>query len=151
MERSLPRPAAWLGLAGLLPFIAGALAALAAAPGSPLHATALAALGAYGAVILSFLGAVHWGLALAEPGRPPTVTAARLGLGVVPSLLAWAALLLPPAAGLGLIAAGILATAGIETMASRRGLVPEGYLRLRWLLSPGAAHCLAIGVAMRVP
>ena len=56
------RLATALGIAGLIPFAAGAALALL----SDDAAAARAALLAYGAVILSFLGAVHWGLALAS-------------------------------------------------------------------------------------
>jgi hypothetical protein len=129
----LARP---LGFAGLIPFagLAGlSLFGVAWAPG---------AIAAYGATILAFLGAVHWGFALrALPGEDHA-GAARLVLGVVPSLLAWVALLLPTGAGLWLLAAGILGTAAVETMAARRGLVPAEYLRLRWWLSAGAAAAL---------
>ncbi len=76
-----------LGWSGLLPFVGGALAVAVAPP--VWHDTALRALVAYGAVIVSFLGGIHWG--------SPTGAAhdaARLW-GVVPSLLAWPLLLLP--------------------------------------------------------
>lgn len=129
-----------LGLLGLLPFIAGALAVLLA----PDHwgGFARGALIAYGAVILSFLGAVHWGLALRAPPAEAWATPARLVLGVVPSLIGWAALLLLEAASPPLLAAGILATAAMEQWAAGRGLVPGFYMRLRWVLSLGAAACL---------
>ncbi|MGK7866544.1 DUF3429 domain-containing protein [Falsiroseomonas sp. E2-1-a20] len=136
MTPTLPLPAALLGAAGLLPFLG--LAALAGF-GVPQAAPALAA---YGATILAFLGAVHWGLALAGPS-PANV--ARLGLGVVPSLIGFAALLLPVRQGLAVLAVATLATAAVETLAARRGLVPWDYLKLRWLLSAGAACCLGIG------
>ena len=48
--------------AGLLPFVAGALG-IALLDGEPRQFSARA-LVAYGAVILSFVGAVHWGLLL---------------------------------------------------------------------------------------
>ena len=51
-----------MGLAGLLPFAVSALGSFAA-PDS-WQGFAERALIAYGAVILGFLGAVHWGLAL---------------------------------------------------------------------------------------
>jgi hypothetical protein len=73
--------------------------------------------------------------------------APRLGLGVVPALVAWVALLLPPLPGLSLLALGILGTAAVETAAAARGLVPPAYLRLRWILSLAAAMSLAIGAA----
>jgi hypothetical protein len=129
----LARP---LGLAGLLPFAGLAVLSLAGVAWAP------GAILAYGATILAFLGAVHWGFALrALPGEEHA-GAARLALGVVPPLIAWVALLLPLPAGLWVVAAGILATAAVETLAARRGLVPAGYLRLRWWLSAGAAASL---------
>jgi hypothetical protein len=138
MNTTLPLPAALLGAAGLLPFLGlAALSSLGAASATP-------ALAAYGATILAFLGAVHWGLALAAPS-PANVP--RLALGVVPSLVAFAALLLPLRPGLLLLAAAILATAAVETLAARRGLVPRDYLRLRWYLSAGASACLLVGAA----
>jgi hypothetical protein len=145
MDRSLPRPVRWLGLAGLLPFLATALLAWTAP--AEWRGVALYALAAYGAVILSFLGAVHWGLALGAPAAEAAVTAPRLGFGVLPSLLAWFALLLPPWPGLTLLALGILGTAAVETLAAGHGLVPRPYLRLRWELSLGAALCLLVGAA----
>ncbi|WP_209318502.1 DUF3429 domain-containing protein [Falsiroseomonas selenitidurans] len=132
----LARP---LGAAGLLPFL---LLALALAAGFPQAGPALAA---YGATILAFLGAVHWGLALAAPGPADP---ARLVLGVVPALLAWLALLLPLQPGLALLAAGILATAAVEQRGMRAGLLPQPYMRLRWWLSGGAGFCLLAGALL---
>ena len=145
MDRPLPRPTLWLGLAGLLPFLGAALLAWTAP--AEWRGVALYALAAYGAVILSFLGAVHWGLALRAGPAEATAMAPRLGLGVLPALVGWVALLLPPLPGLTLLALGILVTAAVETAAASRGLVPPGYLRLRWILSLGAALGLAIGAA----
>jgi hypothetical protein len=54
------------------------------------------------------------------------------------------ALLLPLRPGLALLAAAMLVTAAAESLAARAGLVPVGYLRLRWVLSVGAAACLAL-------
>lgn len=141
---SMPSPALWLGLAGLIPFAATAL--LSWLLPAETRGLALFALAAYGMVILSFLGAVHWGFALRAPPEEARYAAPRLGLGVVPALLAWAALLLPPVPGLGLLAAGILMTAAVESLAARRGLVPEAYVQLRWGLSLGAALCLLVGL-----
>ncbi|SDB68417.1 DUF3429 domain-containing protein [Belnapia rosea] len=141
----MPPSARWLGAAGLLPFIATALLSWMLPP--ELRGFALFALAAYGMVILSFLGAVHWGLALRAPPEEARYGAPRLGLGVVPALVAWAALLLPPVPGLALLAGGILATASVESLAARHGLVPTDYMRLRWALSLGAALCLLAGAA----
>jgi hypothetical protein len=132
---------AWLlGLAGLLPFAAASLAVHAA----PEAWTGFArgTLIGYGAVILSFLGAVHWGFAWRPAPGEEAAAAPRLMLGVVPSLIGWVALLLPEWPAVLLLAAGILGTAGVEQVAAGRGWVPAGYMALRWVLSAGAALCL---------
>jgi hypothetical protein len=141
MDTPLPAPARLLGPAGLIPFLGLAAGVWA---GLPWAAPALAA---YGATILAFLGAVHWGLALRAPPAERAADWGRLGLGVLPALLGWVALLLPLSAGLALLAVAILATAAVETVAARARLVPPGYLRLRWGLSAGAAAALLLGVA----
>ena len=61
LAQALPRHVAWLGYGGLLPFVG--LAALAGF--DPHHLLAWSdALVGYGAVILSFIGALHWGVAM---------------------------------------------------------------------------------------
>lgn len=140
MDTNTRRTAWLLGLSGLLPF-AGAALAFFAAPDS-WSGFAEGALIAYGSVILSFLGAVHWGLALRAPAEEAPMGPARLTLGVVPALIGWVALLLPDVFALPLLALGILGTAALEQWARGRGLVPGEYLVLRWVLSVGAALCL---------
>jgi hypothetical protein len=140
MRTDLPAPARLLGPAGLIPFAALSIGIWAGIPGAG------PALAAYGATILAFLGAVHWGLALAAPAAERGADWGRLGLGVVPSLLAWVALLLPLPAGLGLLAVAILGTAAAESWAAQAGLVPRAYLGLRWMLSAGAAASLVLGL-----
>jgi hypothetical protein len=137
---------AWLlGIAGLLPFAAASLAVQAAPEGWT--GFARGALIGYGAVILAFLGAVHWGFAWRpEPGEE-AAAAPRLMLGVAPALIGWAALLLPEWPAVLLLAGGIIATAAVEQWATRRGWVPRGYMALRWLLSAGAALCLLAALA----
>lgn len=131
---------AWLlGLAGLLPFAGAALASLAA-PGW--QEAALLALRAYGAVILSFLGAVHWGFALQPEVGQEGAGPRRLILGVIPSLLAWIALLLPIGLALGLLALALVAMAAVEQWGAAEALVPRNYMLLRWILSLGATACL---------
>lgn len=100
-------PSPWakrLGYGGLLPFV-GLGVATCLLEGAR-QAQALFALLAYGATILSFLGAIHWGLAMRDRVDPPV---ALLIWGVVPSLVAWVALLLGASGGLWLLAAGLSA------------------------------------------
>lgn len=87
------RLATLLGNFGLLPFYG--LMLLHWLPLKPLteRLTELAFVG-YAAVVLSFLGAVHWGLALANPQLDKAQSRLALGWGVLPALLGWLALLL---------------------------------------------------------
>ena len=79
-------PSVWaqrLGYAGLLPFVLLAVATWVAEPGH--RAFAGLALAGYGAVIASFLGAIHWGLVMREASKQ------SLALLVIAAVL-WACL-----------------------------------------------------------
>ena len=149
MPNRLPVLAIALGLGGLIPFLACGAGALALGPGWA--SRSLFGLVGYGACILSFLGAVHWGFALGggavlPPGglqlvtmQPASVLNARLGLGVLPALIGWVALLVavfgPPSVALAILTFGFAVMIIAEAQANRRALLPPGYIWLRWLLS----------------
>ena len=96
---TVPTWATRLGYAGLLPFVSLAAWVLVAAPDQ--RGDAAWVLLAYGATIASFLGAIHWGLAMRSTDDE---SAARDYIwGVVPSLVAWCALLASAANGLPLL------------------------------------------------
>ncbi len=94
----------------------------------------------YGAVILSFLGGIHWGLALARdaPGLR------LLGVGVLPSLVGWAGLLVGGDAGLLLLTAGFLAVLAVDIGLSRNGAAPAWFARLRTMLTVAVCLCLLL-------
>ncbi len=155
--RRLPILAVILGLLGLLPFL-GCTVGIIVFPSQVPVPNLVQAMIAYGAVILAFLGGVHWGFAL-EPR--PTVTVPgqaaldhrRLALGVLPSLVGWAALLVPLVASslvaIVLLILGFLATTLVEAQARRRGAMPAGYMGLRWLLSAVVLLCLVVVLLAR--
>jgi len=93
------RIATLLGNFGLLPFFALAGAAWVPFEGGSLQVQRMigTALVGYSAVVLSFLGAVHWGMVLRTPQVTRTQAWNALGWGVVPALLGWLALLLAAA------------------------------------------------------
>ena len=66
MHKPLPPLALILGIAGIIPFAVFSIASVGESPGSALTATR--GLVGYGAVILAFLGGVHWGFTLYVPG-----------------------------------------------------------------------------------
>jgi hypothetical protein len=165
----MPLLAILLGVAGLIPFIVCGLGALSVDVVSA--ARMMTALIAYGAVILSFLGGVHWGFALGGaapvtvpvPVDPPapagnrfvTAERARLVLGVVPSLIGWLALLLMMLqliwTALVVLIAGFIATMVVEHQASRRSLIPlASYIWLRWGLTVVVVAMLVTVLTLRV-
>jgi len=135
-----------LSVAGLIPFLCvGAVVLL-----DPLETPdAVEVLIAYGAVILSFVGAVHWGFALRDTAHPlpGAMTPQMLGyerqlltFGVLPALLGWVALLAMihfdlPGVAVFLLLIGFFLTIVAETIGKGRGLVAGNYLILRWSVS----------------
>jgi len=139
-----PATALLLGYAGLLPFAAGAVGVWMLPP--PLQGQAVQGLAAYAALIATFLGGVHWGLAL---GRS-TPLALWLVWGVVPSLLAWAALLALPVWGakpaLVALAGTLLLCMAVDWwLYPRQGL--GGWLGMRLRLTAVAAVACFVGAA----
>lgn len=131
-----------LGFVGLFPFMA--LAAAVFAPGAH-QAIASDALLAYGATILSFIGGIYWGLAIARPALSPSKGALFLIVGVIPQLLGWVALMLPVPFGQFVIAAAFLALLAADRAAVRAGIAPGWFTRLRWPLSCAAAIAMTVG------
>ena len=141
--RPLPPGLVTLGFAGVLPYIACVLA-IALLDGEA-RAFAVRALVAYGAVILSFLGAVHWGLLLRQPDA---AAQARLAIGVLPSLAGWVALLLPDRYALALLVAAFGGFWLYEHRVVGTALLPSGYLDLRRYLSLAACASLTLGLLL---
>lgn len=137
--KEIPLAARVLGFSGLIPFAGAAAGGLINDPA--LQDMSLRALLAYGAVILSFLGGVRWGLAIAQTGS--TALWKPLALSVLPSLLSWVALLLPTGAGLLILAIGLATMLIADT---RLAQAPHWYRLLRIPLSLGAIGALIIGI-----
>ena len=133
-----------LAYAGLLPFVLGAL--LVWAVRAEVQAYVALALSAYAAVVLSFLGGIHWGLAMRQPQPATTGLARSLVWGVVPALVAWPAAVMPPDAGLVILGAMLIVSYAVD-----RRLYPAhgvaAWLTLRFRLSAVAAMSCFIGAA----
>ena len=146
----MPALAILLGIAGLVPFIGCGLGAMTQDNGAD-HM--LAALMAYGAVTLSFLGGMQWGFAL-PAGADPRRQRWQLALGVLPPLLGWLALLIalvaPRWIALAVLIAGFIGTALVEHRSVGPRIVPSGYLWLRWGMTVVAAAMLITVLTVRV-
>lgn len=141
---AVPSSAAWLGGLGAVPFIALA-GAMPLLDGAIRPGVAYVLL-AYGATILSFLGGIHWGLAISPTGGPDTTRlTARLILAVTPSLVAWVALLVAGNTGLLLLAIAVAAMLAIDLRATRLGDAPPWYPKLRIPLSCVVVASLLLG------
>ena len=138
----VPLTARWLGALGALPFFACALASTVLDGG--LQVEAMIALTAYGAVILSFLGGIQWGLAIAAGGGKFR----RLSVSILPALFAWGGLLLPPGTGALVIAAALACVLLVDIKASRNQEAPTWYPKLRWPLTVAAASALLLGATL---
>lgn len=153
---ALPTSVAWLGYGGLLPFVFLAAAIMLDPDHAPWFGDALTA---YGAVILSFVGALHWGFAMTLPvngaGESAELTEnkqftpqqqnASFVWSVVPALIAWPALLLAPFMASLLLISGFLAHYWQDCRLARRVSLPAWYLPLRLRLTSVGCLCLAIG------
>jgi hypothetical protein len=157
----MPALAMLLSILGLAPFIGCGLAALGSNA-----ATAdrmLAALIAWGALVLAFVGGLHWGLVLreqesglpgAQGGRPGIGRQMRIGAAVLPLILSWLALLLPliaePWLALLLLIAAYIAVLVAEHHFSRRSVLPSRYLWLRWGFTVVAVAMLTTVLTLRL-
>ncbi|NCQ22881.1 MAG: DUF3429 domain-containing protein [Rhodobacteraceae bacterium CG17_big_fil_post_rev_8_21_14_2_50_63_15] len=149
MFQTIPRAPLILGLAGLLPFLWGALTVILPDLGlwtaqtiGPRFAGPYVML-FYGAVILSFMSGVLWGFATKATG---TLASIGYALSVIPAL--WAFFMTgggPVSAGMNLIFgfAGLLV---LDWQFARWGLTPPWWMALRLLLSTVVIACLAVGV-----
>ena len=134
-----PRAALYLGFAGVAPFLLGLL--LLFVGNASLRVWGSWLLLAYGAIILSFMGGVHWGAAML---RSDTELAA-LGRSVLPSLLALPAAALGGSSGLLLLALGFGGLLIYDESEVRSGRLPSWYPALRRPLTGIVVACLLLG------
>jgi len=142
VSKNPPSAVLVLGYGGLIPFIA--LSALAWAV--PVQADFWhEALLAYAAVILSFVGALHWGFAMLAGAWEPRARTMGYVWSVVPSLVAWVALLVPSPLGGGLLVVFFIAHYVRDARVAPVIQAPAWYLPLRWRLSLVAVLSITAG------
>lgn len=153
--KRVPKEAYALGLAGTLPYLATSLSTLYLgwdmrqtwAPGltsiftfTHEHAAQWLAflepvqLG-YGAVIISFLGAIHWGMEFNERSPIRARTRFRYSMGVIAPAIAWPTTFMPFEYALISQVTAFAALYYADIKASARGWVPAWYGSYRFLLT----------------
>ena len=151
---SIPNGVVWLGYGGLLPFVGLAVGCFTDAGYGVLCQVALIH---YGAVILSFVGALHWAFAMTLPGLSAAKRRECFAWSVTPALLAWVAAMFMavPAQGsmvsifygfavaAALLIVGFAANYAQDVRLARVAALPLWYLPLRLRLTTVACICVA--------
>jgi len=145
----VPFAAAFLGAAGLVPFLyaaamlfldEGALPTFGLVPSDA--SGGVHALSTMGAILLGFMGGCLWGFASA-PGREPRLVV--LAASAIPPVLAFVAMRPDPALTCLWLAFGFVALQAIDVVAQRMGVAPDYWLHLRLPLTAGVVACLLAG------
>lgn len=136
----IPAAALIPGLLGLLPFWGLALSTVFSSGLDPL--LALIALIMYGAIILSFVGALWWGLAVHVTAPAPRT--AMFIWSVVPALIGWASILTEADIGLSMLIACLALQWVLDGLLMRKvpNAIPPWVFRLRTILTLGATSAL---------
>ncbi len=140
---AIPRPPLLLGLAGLLPFLAGALIVASGFEipyaGDTVPGDGRAILVQYGIVIQAFMSGALWGFATKSDRALPYI------LSVLPALWTFFYATGPEPRALLNLALGFIALLGLDAWFMAQSLAPPWWLRLRLLLTAVVVPCLLIG------
>ena len=142
---AIPTPARLLGFGGLIPFVVTAVSVLTLSDNGQLMA--LDIMLHYSAVILSFLGAVHWGAGLTsftEQYVSQSDNWIRIGWSVTPALVAWLAIQMTLLPSLITFILGFAGAFIFDAWSGKKGWLPSWYIKLRKSLSLIVLICLAL-------
>ncbi|KAJ4477098.1 hypothetical protein C8R41DRAFT_773146 [Lentinula lateritia] len=159
MASSVPKPVMVFGLLGTIPYVGTgattvylASVAGAAAAGNPtsidpgvaltLLDQALNIQVTYGAIMLSFLGALHWGMEFASPRPTQSQSIRRLLLGAAPLFFAWPTLALQPTTALLVQWVGFTGLWWADATVCGMGWSPPWYSQYRFYLSILVGTCI---------
>ncbi len=140
-EAKAPAAALVFGLGGLIPFL-GLAGFVLLGPPSSRH-DAMLTLAQYGAIIISFVGALHWGYAVRDDARGAR---AWMGYGwsVIPALLAWLALRFDTGIALRIQASALIVCVLVDRSVARELHLPNWLISLRYWLTGVGAACLLL-------
>ncbi|KAI5802637.1 hypothetical protein FPQ18DRAFT_407864, partial [Pyronema domesticum] len=161
----VPKEVFWFGMGGLVPYVVTSFTTIylawdinyAAAHGAGylvsretadhlLHILEPTQIG-LGAIILSFLGAVHWGLEMARYGG--SFPYYRYGIGVLAPALAWPTVVLPLNSALMAQFIGFVGMYFADSQATIWGWAPNWYSTYRFILTFVVGACVIITLVGR--
>ncbi|KAH8099568.1 hypothetical protein BXZ70DRAFT_942344 [Cristinia sonorae] len=162
VAHAVPTPYLVFGLAGGLPYLGASATTMYLAHQAGLAASgmytnldpgvaitvldqALSLQTTYGAVMLSFLGALHWGFEFAGYGGHKGYS--RLALGAAPVVWGWSTLAFMPMEALILQWAGFTALWYADLRATNAGWTPKWYSQYRFYLSILVGGCIISSLA----
>ena len=127
-----------LGYAGLIPFIVFSIGSWFQLP---IISDSTYILTAYAAIILSFMGAIHWGVAMSNTEEQ---NGQYLIASVIPGLSAWIALLIPHRYAITLLMIGFIALIIYDWSVEKPQRLPAWYMPMRIRLTIVVIMCLTI-------
>ena len=133
-DEPIPRAALIPGLLGVLPILVLSWAAIS--PGGLMNTSqALMALNSYAAIILTFVGALWWGVAARAPKS--LISNSMMVWSVVPALYAWFVMLVASRTALTALIAGFIVQWSLDSvlMYVAAGILPFWVYRLRSILT----------------
>lgn len=168
---TVPREAFGLGLAGTLPYLATSLSTVVLSwnlntewptqsnfinaflfnhetAAHWLHILEPIQVG-YGAVIISFLGAIHWGLEFGERQAAEDRTRLRYGIGVLAPAVAWPTIYMPIEWALTTQFAAFCALYFTDSRATVKGWAPAWYASYRFVLTAVVGSAIVISLIGR--
>lgn len=150
LRANVLRRTAWLlGFAGLLPFVGLALAFAFLEPSArPMLAQAMLL---YAVCIISFLGGIHWGIALVFHELPVVYVATSLVWSVLPALMAWPLSLMSLSQALPWAAVALLFILVVDLRLNKHYPIPHWFASLRSILSVVACVCVVFAWALLAP
>lgn len=144
-QSSMPISVGLLGYGGLIPFIGLALLANAEPSHGILYRGALLM---YGSVILSFVGAIHWGVAMMSQELSDQDRRFCYVWSVVPALIGWVTYILSPVTAALVLVLGFLLQYWRDATLARKLAWPVWYLPLRIRLTLVAILSLFVGILL---
>jgi hypothetical protein len=144
-QTSMPISVGLLGYGGLIPFIGLAVMSFM----DPAHGILYrGALLLYGSIILSFVGAIHWGVAMMAADLSDQDRRTCYVWSVVPALMGWATYVFSPVTAALVLVMGFLLQYWRDATFARKIEWPAWYLPLRIRLTFVAILSLFVGILM---